>query len=156
MLTGRLRREPRQAPPPMPMPRTPEELQALFESLVAAGKIPQEVLDRMAKGERFVLKVTPQGLVLAPAAADGAPPPADGAAAAAPPAAAPGPAGAPPAAAAPPPPASRLAPVGPRSAAPRPAPASARPTNAPKPGRNDVCPCGSGIKYKKCCAPAFD
>ncbi len=156
MLTGRLRSEPRQAPPPMPMPRTPEELQALFESLVAAGKIPQEVLDRMAKGERFVLKVTPQGLVLAPAAADGAPPPADGAAAAAPPAAAPGPAGAPPAAAAPPPPASRLAPVGPRSAAPRPAPASARPTNAPKPGRNDVCPCGSGIKYKKCCAPAFD
>ncbi|HPX51628.1 MAG TPA: SEC-C metal-binding domain-containing protein [Deltaproteobacteria bacterium] len=20
-----------------------------------------------------------------------------------------------------------------------------------KPGRNDPCPCGSGIKYKKCC-----
>jgi uncharacterized protein YecA (UPF0149 family) len=30
------------------------------------------------------------------------------------------------------------------------------PANAQKPGRNDVCPCGSGIKYKKCCAPAFD
>jgi hypothetical protein len=24
----------------------------------------------------------------------------------------------------------------------------------PKPGRNDPCPCGSGIKYKKCCLPA--
>ncbi|MCA8943455.1 MAG: preprotein translocase subunit SecA [Planctomycetes bacterium] len=24
-----------------------------------------------------------------------------------------------------------------------------------RPGRNDPCPCGSGIKYKKCCAPAF-
>lgn len=23
--------------------------------------------------------------------------------------------------------------------------------SAPKPGRNDPCPCGSGIKYKKCC-----
>ena len=25
-----------------------------------------------------------------------------------------------------------------------------------KPKRNDPCPCGSGIKYKKCCHPAFD
>src|SRR5690606_18867384 len=74
MLTGKLRNE--RQPPPMPMPRTPEELQALFESLIAAGKIPQEVLDRMAKGERFVLKVTPQGLVLGPA--EGAPPAAAG------------------------------------------------------------------------------
>lgn len=24
-----------------------------------------------------------------------------------------------------------------------------------KPGRNDRCPCGSGIKYKRCCYPAF-
>jgi hypothetical protein len=24
-----------------------------------------------------------------------------------------------------------------------------------KPGRNDACPCGSGVKYKRCCAPAF-
>ena len=23
--------------------------------------------------------------------------------------------------------------------------------NAPKVGRNDPCPCGSGLKYKKCC-----
>lgn len=23
--------------------------------------------------------------------------------------------------------------------------------NAPKTGRNDLCPCGSGLKYKKCC-----
>jgi uncharacterized protein len=22
---------------------------------------------------------------------------------------------------------------------------------SPKPGRNDPCPCGSGLKYKKCC-----
>jgi preprotein translocase subunit SecA len=26
---------------------------------------------------------------------------------------------------------------------------------APKPGRNDPCPCGSGKKYKKCCYPKF-
>ena len=26
----------------------------------------------------------------------------------------------------------------------------------PKPGRNDPCPCGSGMKYKKCCLPADD
>ena len=25
---------------------------------------------------------------------------------------------------------------------------------APKVGRNDACPCGSGKKYKKCCIPA--
>ena len=25
-----------------------------------------------------------------------------------------------------------------------------------KPGRNEPCPCGSGVKYKKCCSPAFD
>ena len=23
--------------------------------------------------------------------------------------------------------------------------------NSPKVGRNDPCPCGSGLKYKKCC-----
>ena len=28
---------------------------------------------------------------------------------------------------------------------------AARPATAPKPGRNDPCPCGSGRKYKKCC-----
>ena len=22
-------------------------------------------------------------------------------------------------------------------------------------GRNDLCPCGSGLKYKKCCKPVF-
>ncbi|MBL9078816.1 MAG: preprotein translocase subunit SecA [Planctomycetes bacterium] len=154
MLTGRLRQEPRQAPPPMQMPRTPEELQALFQQLVAAGRIPQEVLDRMAKGERFVLKVTPQGLVLGPAEgtppAPGAEPPA-AAAAAAPPAP-------------PPPPPPPIAPPAPQRLGPMAGPAfgqkapaaPARPANAPKPGRNDVCPCGSGIKYKKCCAPAFD
>ncbi|MBM3974846.1 MAG: preprotein translocase subunit SecA, partial [Planctomycetes bacterium] len=82
VVTGRMR--PAAAPPPqpqqqMPMPRTPEELQALFQQLVAAGRVPQEVLDRMQKGERFVLRVTPQGLVLQPAGPDGpapdAPPP---------------------------------------------------------------------------------
>jgi hypothetical protein len=27
-------------------------------------------------------------------------------------------------------------------------------TPAPRPGRNDPCPCGSGAKYKKCCLPS--
>ena len=174
MVTGRKRREAPQPPPQqqMPMPQTPQELQALFEQLVAAGRIPQEVLDRMAKGERFMLRVTPQGLVLQQAPPDGAvpppppadpnqPPPADqppappaASAASSPKAAEPPPA--PPADPVPPPPppppARRLAPVMP----PPPRPAAPPPTNAAKPGRNDVCPCGSGIKYKKCCAPAFD
>ena len=133
VVTGRMR--PAAPPPPpqqMPMPRTPEELQQLFQQLVAAGRIPPEVLERMQKGERFVLRVTPQGLVLQPAGPDGPPP--DGAA---------------PAAAPLPPP--RLAP-----ARPMPPPPPPRPAAQPKPGRNDLCPCGSGLKYKKCCAPAFD
>jgi len=152
VVTGRMR--PAAAPPPqpqqqMPMPRTPEELQALFQQLVAAGRVPQEVLDRMQKGERFVLRVTPQGLVLQPAGPDGpapdAPPP-DAAANVVPTRAVPPP---------PPPvqPAQRLAPARPL---PPPARPVARAANAPKPGRNDNCPCGSGLKYKKCCAPAFD
>jgi len=159
MLTGKLQQQPQQPAPQMQMPRTPEELQALFESLVAAGKVPQEVLDRMAKGERFVLKVTPQGLVLAPGAADGAPPADAAADGTAPPPAAPAAALPPPAAAnplAPPPAPSRLgSPMAARPMAGR-TKAPQRPANAPKPGRNDMCPCGSGIKYKKCCAPAFD
>jgi len=34
---------------------------------------------------------------------------------------------------------------------PAPPPADATVRSAPKPGRNDPCPCGSGKKYKKCC-----
>ncbi len=144
------------------MPQTPEEMQALFEQLVQAGKVPQEVLDRMAQGERFTLRATPQGLALAPADA----PPGEG-----------GPEGAPPAPqpAQQPPQPQRLAmmpqggmrPAGMAAAAGggRPAgapagggarqPARPLPPGTPKPGRNDPCPCGSGVKYKKCCAPAF-
>jgi hypothetical protein len=131
------------------MPQTPEELQALFESLIAAGKVPQEVLDRMEAGEKFQLRVTPQGLALAPADAPANVGEAEPGAASAPPPAAPSPA-------------QRLAPARPRppAASPAAAPAQqpsapARPPGAPKPGRNDPCPCGSGVKYKKCCAPAF-
>ncbi|MCU0864111.1 MAG: preprotein translocase subunit SecA [Planctomycetes bacterium] len=175
MITGRLRQQPPPPPPQqMKMPTTPQELQALFEQLVAAGRIPQEVLDRMAKGERFVLRVTPQGLELAPAAAvqaappaveGGAPPAADAGPAPAavdaavappppppPPPAPPAPPSPPPP---PPPPVSRLAPAMPMP--PRPMAQAPKPAaNQPKPGRNDSCPCGSGLKYKKCCAPAFD
>ena len=32
-----------------------------------------------------------------------------------------------------------------------PATHAATPRPAPKIGRNDYCPCGSGLKYKKCC-----
>ena len=28
-------------------------------------------------------------------------------------------------------------------------------SGAKRAGRNDPCPCGSGVKYKKCCHPAF-
>ena len=173
MVTGKLRRE---APPQqMKMPSSPEELQALFESLIAAGKIPQEVLDRMAKGERFMLRATPQGLALAPAPAEapvggqppgGAPPTGGGADGGA---AAPAQASAAPPAPPPPQPARRLAPLTPQGAGKQPAAgglpkagitpkagSAPKAANTPKPGRNDPCPCGSGIKYKRCCAPAFD
>jgi hypothetical protein len=151
----------------MPMPQSPEELQALFESLIAAGKVPQEILDRMKAGEKFVLRATQQGLVLQPEAPpnQGSATPGEGA----PPAVAQAPS-APPPPSAPPSPAQRLAPARPLArqplgaplggsgGAPKPLgqPPQGRPANVPKPGRNDACPCGSGIKYKKCCAPAFD
>jgi len=156
LVTGKIQpqRQSPQAPPPQ-MPQTPEELQALFESLIAAGKVPQEILDRMQAGERFQLRATPQGLALAPADAPdnvgeanpGEQPPAAAPARSAPPK--------------PPSPAQRLAPAqpAPRPAQPRPPQPpkpQGRPAGAPKPGRNDPCPCGSGVKYKKCCAPAFD
>ncbi|MFN9275874.1 MAG: preprotein translocase subunit SecA, partial [Planctomycetota bacterium] len=53
VVTGRMRPAAPPPPPPpqqMPMPRTPEELQQLFQQLVAAGRIPPEVLERMQKG----------------------------------------------------------------------------------------------------------
>ncbi len=34
------------------------------------------------------------------------------------------------------------------------APAMDRPMSIIKVGRNDPCPCGSGVKYKRCCAGA--
>jgi preprotein translocase subunit SecA len=171
LITGRLRQQPPPPPPnAMQLPRSEQEVQALFESLVAAGQVPQEVLDRIAKGERFVMQVTPQGLVLRPAApaapatgtgTGGSPQPAaasataekgatgDTAAAASERQTA--------AAPTPQPAATASAPM-PAAAAAGPAAkrATARRPNGPKPGRNDPCPCGSGIKYKKCCAPAFD
>jgi preprotein translocase subunit SecA len=159
----------RQPQPQQQMPQSPEELQALFESLIAAGKVPQEILDRMAAGEKFALRATPQGLVLQQQDADNAhvgsanPGEAPAATATAPAATA--------APAAKPSPAQRLAPARPVAGAmgggamgggmrpPQPplgAVKSKRAAGQPKPGRNDACPCGSGIKYKKCCAPAFD
>ncbi|HEB53295.1 MAG TPA: hypothetical protein ENI87_08585, partial [bacterium] len=161
LVTGKLQQQ-RQQPPQqqMQMPSTPEELQALFESLIAAGKVPQEILDRMEQGEKFQLRATPQGLVLVPEGADphvGQANPGGPAADAAPPSQL----GAQPPQ--PPTPQQRLAPAQPPRAPQPPAPAAkpkpkpmGRPPGMPKPGRNDPCPCGSGIKYKKCCAPAFD
>jgi preprotein translocase subunit SecA len=166
VVTGRMRQAPpQQQAPQMRMPTTPEELQQLFNQLLAAGRIPPEVIERMNKGERFVLRVTPQGLVLAPAEAT---PPADAAAAASGPASPPTDAGAsataaaavaaPPVSPAPPPaPAAATPPAPPAPprrlapATPMPAPRSPQPAPAPKAGRNDPCPCGSGLKFKKCC-----
>src|SRR5439155_14830120 len=58
LITGKLRQPPPPPPPSMAMPRSPQEVQALFESLVAAGQVPQEILDRMQQGERFVIRMT--------------------------------------------------------------------------------------------------
>jgi preprotein translocase subunit SecA len=168
LITGRLRQQPPPPPPnAMQVPRSPQEVQALFESLVAAGQVPQEVLDRMAKGERFVIQVTPQGLVLRPAApaapgTGGSTQPAAAASAVAEKTAAGDHAAAGPeretAATPTSAPAATASASMPAAAAAGPAAkrTATRPPNTPKPGRNDPCPCGSGIKYKKCCAPAFD
>jgi preprotein translocase subunit SecA len=40
--------------------------------------------------------------------------------------------------------------TGPRGAARAPVTTATRPTSPTKVGRNDPCPCGSGLKYKKC------
>jgi preprotein translocase subunit SecA len=147
-------------------------IQRVLEEQVAAGNIPADVMDRLRRGE-LALQITPQGLMIGPppnaqqaappAAAGGTP---EGALATA------GPDGAPamPAASTMPSPPpmptpppmppmlqNRLAP-GPlgRPMATAPKPASQLKPGQAKPGRNDVCPCGSGLKYKKCCAPAFD
>jgi len=171
VVTGKIQNAKQQQAPQQQMPQTPEELQALFESLIEAGKVPQEVLDRMAAGEKFALKATPQGLVLQQQDVD------DSHIGSANPGEAPTAPAAPPAAQTPPPkpsPAQRLAPARPmgqmgggmgggapmggpgQPQPPAQKPKSKRAPGQPKPGRNDSCPCGSGIKYKKCCAPAFD
>ena len=164
----------------MPLPKSPEEARALFDKLVAEGKlqVPAEVLARVQSGElepHFSEKgidLRPKG---APAAAPVAPAPAvpmprtreesramfDAMAAGGQlqvpaeilervqkgelePVFTPG--------------GLQLRPVA--TAAPgataKAAPGSKRQPGQPKPGANDRCPCGSGIKYKKCCAPAFD
>jgi preprotein translocase subunit SecA len=38
----------------------------------------------------------------------------------------------------------------------KPAPKKASPAKSQKVGRNDLCPCGSGKKYKKCCGAVAD
>ncbi|HIE71335.1 MAG TPA: hypothetical protein EYP98_14850, partial [Planctomycetes bacterium] len=160
VVTGKLQGQRQQQASQQQMPQTPEELEALFESLIAAGKVPQEILDRMEGGEKFVLKATPQGLVLQQEDVDnshvGSANPGEA------------PAALPPK----PSPAKRLAPARPLGQmgvgqmaggmqAPKPQQAptglkSKRAPGQPKPGRNEPCPCGSGIKYKKCCSPGFD
>jgi preprotein translocase subunit SecA len=154
VVTGKMQQQQQQPQQQQQMPQSPEELQALFEQLIEAGKVPQEILDRMASGEKFQLRATPQGLALQQIDADNshigsANPGEEPTAPVAPPQATPSPA-------------QRLAPARqlPRPPQPqqaKPAPiASRRAPGAPKPGRNDSCPCGSGVKYKKCCAPHFD
>jgi preprotein translocase subunit SecA len=50
----------------------------------------------------------------------------------------------------------RNSPNAPQQAEPAPETASPVVAGGKKPKRNEPCPCGSGIKYKKCCHPAFD
>ena len=162
----------------MPLPKTPEEAKALFEKLVAEGKlqVPPELMDRIRKGE-LEPHFSEKGVELrqqgAPAAPAVAPPPVQmprtveesramfdamvaGGQLQVPaeilervqkgelePVFTPG--------------GLQLRPVAAAPAAPKkPAAGSKRQPGQAKPGPNDRCPCGSGIKYKKCCSPAFD
>ena len=120
---------PRMAPPPqMPqLPPDPVTAQAMVEALVAAGQAPPEVAEAIAKGAK--VSVRPQG---APAQQQQA---------------------------------AAQARQQEQQRAQQQKAEQARRTQSPeqvqaaantqRPGRNDPCPCGSGVKYKKCCAPAF-
>ncbi len=111
--------------PPPQMPPDPVTAQAMVEAMVAAGQAPPEVAEAIARGAK--VSVRPRG----------APPPqqqqaqqqqaqADNASQ------------------------SQTA----EGETPTPQAPMAAPGGV-KPKRNDPCPCGSGIKYKKCCNPAF-
>jgi preprotein translocase subunit SecA len=108
-----------------PPPPDPVTAQAMVEALIAAGQAPQEVLDAVAAGAQVRVSQGPPGGPPAAAPAAGGPPRAR-----------------PPSAPAP----------GRPAAAPAAAPAQPQ---AVRVGRNDPCPCGSGVKYKKCCYPSF-
>ena len=115
-------------PPPRQMPMDMATAQAMAEAMIAAGQAPPEVMEAVAKGAKITVQPQ-QG-----------------------------------------PPRRRIptqAEVEQQAQQQREAPAAdpARPAapapgkpavGKPRPGRNDPCPCGSGIKYKKCCFPAFD
>ncbi len=119
--------QPRRAPPPMAVPPDPVTAQAMVEAMVAAGQAPPEVAEAIARGAKVRVGPAPQG---GAPQGDGAP---QGEAA--------------------PQQAAPAAEAAPAQAAAATAPVARK---GPKPGRNDPCPCGSGIKYKKCCHPAFD
>ncbi|MCC6673351.1 MAG: preprotein translocase subunit SecA [Planctomycetes bacterium] len=141
-----------QEPPPQPPPqmRRPQQApdpvtaQAMVEALIAAGQAPPEIMEAVARGAKVTVQQQgqPPRTPLAPPR-----PPTDGSR----PAAQTG--GAAPAKAAPgaAPQQAKARPGAPSA----PAGGAAQPAG-PRPGRNDPCPCGSGIKYKKCCFPAFE
>jgi preprotein translocase subunit SecA len=157
--TEQMRTPQRAAPRRMALPPDPVTAQAMVEAMIAAGQAPPEVVEAVAKGARVTVRpsgsgpaarLTPPKPASAPAPRAGAPERTE--------AAAPRPS----------------QPTGPQSTASQQstppqaaqaaqkatvqqAAAAASPSAAggKRPGRNDPCPCGSGVKYKKCCAPAF-
>jgi preprotein translocase subunit SecA len=123
------------------LPQDPETARALIEAMRAAGQLPPEVEEALARGANVTIgQGPPPNAPQQPAGhQSGTARPPEGTAA---PATAPAPAPPKPPAAA--------------ATGSQPAPAAANlPPGGKKPGRNDPCPCGSGLKYKKCCFPSF-
>jgi preprotein translocase subunit SecA len=131
-------------PPPPPPPRPPvmdmATAQAMAEAMIAAGQAPPEVMEAVAKGAKLTIQPQQQRRRI-PTRAEmeemekqqaaqkqGGP----GARA------------------------QQQQQQQPPQQKPQAAQQAQAAADRPRPGRNEPCPCGSGIKYKKCCFPAFD
>ena len=125
------------------LPSDPQLAQAVIQSWIASGNAPPEIVEAFQRGAKITFRPGQDPIIEEDgdaAAPDGGGEPKAGGGTSAPTE----------------PPAAEPAPVRDQASA-RTSPGAARPAVTPtkRPGRNDPCPCGSGVKYKKCCSPSF-
>jgi len=133
-----LQRAQAEAPPPPPPPPRQQVMdmataQAMAEAMIAAGQAPPEVMEAVSKGAKITVQPQQQQRRRIPTKAEMEEMEKQ----------------------------QRAQPDNPKQTAQSQQAAQATQNkpqagDKPRPGRNDPCPCGSGIKYKKCCFPAFD